>query len=91
MFENYLFRPRGVWIGVSDIAEEGTWVWNSSGEKAAWRNGRLPWARWPAQPDGSGDCAFIRLGWNDTPEPGRWEDGWCLMELTGALCELPKI
>ena len=88
-------QPHGVWIGVSDIVEEGSWVWNSTGERAVWSWGlhdglELPWIPGTVEPDDSLNCAFLITGWNNSPAGGRWEDGWCLMELEGALCELPK-
>ena len=87
-------RPRGVWIGVSDIIEEGLWIWNSTGEKAAWSHVNhgleLPWIPGTVKPDDSLNCAFQIIGWTNSGFGGRWKDGWCLMELEGALCELPK-
>jgi hypothetical protein len=76
-------RPHGVWMGLSDIAEEGTWIWNSSGEKATW----TAWAK--GGPTNNGDCAILLL--HGMEAPGQWTDGFCLMVMNGgAVCELPK-
>ncbi len=62
------WRPdEGVWIGLSDAAQEGTFVW-TSGAGARFTS----WA--PGQPDDSGggeDCATLTLG------DGKWFDANC--------------
>jgi hypothetical protein len=57
----------GVWIGLTDEATEGSFVWATGA--------RLGWSNWlPAQPDDSGtgeDCVTLTLG------DGRWNDADC--------------
>ena len=82
------------WIGLSDRAREGEWVW-TSGEKASFTN----WARMPGRPampdnyrgiDRNGEnCAVL----NSDPKardnwavPKQWNDGSCLFR-TGAICQ----
>ena len=52
------------WIGVNDIASEGTFVYDSSGTTIVYEN----WN--PGEPNDSGgeDCTEIKYGnWNDMP------------------------
>lgn len=72
------------WIGGSDFAEEGTWVW-SNGE--AWTDsltpGTPPWAAGePNNAESAEHCLHYTTNSN-------WNDVNCSSELGGALCELP--
>lgn len=57
-----------IWIGASDILNEGQWVWVSDGSN-------LTFSSWNYnEPNNSGtggeDCAVVKqtdMGWNDTP------------------------
>ncbi len=60
---------QNIWLGASDAASEGQWVWQHSFSA-------LSYAYWyPGEPndggDGNEDCAYIRAGyglqWFDTP------------------------
>jgi len=58
----------GIWIGASDQAKEGTWIWTdgSSVNSPYWSGG---------QPDDYGigqDCAYVNF-----VSPGKWDDGNC--------------
>ena len=55
-------------IGVSDIAEEGTFVW-ADGSDVSYTN----WGEnEPNHPTGNYNCGFIILNWK-----GRWDDHSC--------------
>ena len=60
-----------VWIGGTDAASEGTWVWSSTGTPLSYTN----W--YSAQPDnylGNEDC--LEFNWKAS-SPGKWNDGPC--------------
>ena len=74
---NYAF-----WIGLTDAAEEGTWVY-SSGKEATY----TAWAKGlPDSFQGDQDCASL---WQ--PGAWRWDDGTCSVRYFflpyGAICE----
>ena len=81
------------WIGLTDRAREGEWVW-TSGEVATFTN----WARMPGQEpmpdnyrgiDKNGEnCAVLNTdpsAKNNWEVPQKWNDGSCL-DKTGAIC-----
>ena len=77
----------GTWIGLNDIAKEGTWVW-TNGKRANFTN----WNQY--QPDNANneDCARLntftsRTGRLYSRNPKKWNDLPCYMEI-GAICEL---
>ena len=66
-----MFNTEAYWIGLSDVMEEGSWVWmisNTPIESGVYTN----WS--PGQPDNiqnDENCAEI---W---PTNGQWNDGQC--------------
>ncbi|XP_062596066.1 perlucin-like protein [Saccostrea cucullata] len=71
----------GYWIGLSDIAKEGEWVWPSTGSVASFYD----WARSPVhQPDNlsNQDCAMFFTGFNF-----HWDDNTCTVK-AGFICEI---
>ena len=80
-----------LWIGLTDRAREGTWVWNSGKEPTytAWRSS----SREPNDYKGSEDCALHYFqshgGWNDwdCEHANHWYSG---PGAFGAICELLK-
>ena len=76
-----------VWLGGSDIAQEGTWIWSDNGDQfwegdfnGAPKNGL--YSNWGVQPDSaSGAEDGLAMGLGDWPEPfydlgafGEWND-----------------
>jgi hypothetical protein len=55
------------WIGFTDQAVEGTWVW-SSGEPVTYTN----WAL--GEPNNSNDEDFAVMNWTPTAQVGNWND-----------------
>ena len=54
----------GFWIGVNDIANEGTFVYDSSGETVVYEN----WNHGEPNDAGGEDCTKVNNGkWNDMP------------------------
>lgn len=53
-----------LWIGASDILDEGQWIWVSDGSN-------LTFSLWnDNEPNNAGtgeDCCEIEMGWNDSP------------------------
>eukprot|EP00964_Phaeocystis_antarctica_P034107 scaffold19389_cov66-Phaeocystis_antarctica.AAC.1 len=68
------------WIGGTDAASEGTWVWSPS-------NTPLSYTNWPTgQPDnwlGGEDCLMTRSA------GGQWNDGHCASKMK-YICQQPK-
>ena len=76
-----------IWLGGSDSAREGQWVWSDNGDQF-WEgdfNGKPVgglYTNWGVQPDsGSGDEDALAMGLGDWPEPfydlgaaGQWND-----------------
>jgi len=59
------------WIGLTDLKQEGTFIWSSTGEEPGYTNWQ---AGAPGEPDNGGgkqDCAYIR--WHS----GKWDDYQC--------------
>merc|ERR1712098_395755 len=81
LLDTILAEDLHYWIGLSDWASEGTWVWQDSHQKADYTNWR------PGQPEGEGDCAF-KSYWDGNP---RWWDYPCndniWHQTIHALCE----
>jgi hypothetical protein len=59
-----------VWLGFSDIADEGTWVWEDG-----YTGGYTNW--FPGEPNDSGgqDCAYLDT--NPDTRDGLWDDAGC--------------
>ena len=77
--------PRGVWIGYDDIAKEGTFIWDRTGDSGIYHN----WATTPdIQPDDAGgneDCVeFLTNRWPNTK--GFWNDIPCQW-VAASVCE----
>eukprot|EP00964_Phaeocystis_antarctica_P054976 scaffold32325_cov65-Phaeocystis_antarctica.AAC.1 len=67
-----------VWIGGTDAASEGAWVWSPS-------NTPLSYTNWyPSEPNNSGgeDCLMGNYG-------GKWNDGTCT-EKNKYVCQQPN-
>ncbi|XP_070569363.1 C-type lectin domain family 4 member G-like [Ptychodera flava] len=69
-----------IWIGLSDVAEEGKMVWvdNSEPSYTNWSNGE------PSDTSGSENCVHI---WEN--KDGQWNDSGC-ENLRGFVCEKPS-
>ena len=88
LLESILFADIEYWIGLSDFASEGTWVWQNSHKHAEYTN----WA--PTEPNNAGawgneDCVVLSFH-----EPG-WNDITCDINAHDlamhALCEFDKL
>ena len=80
------------WIGLSDSAEEGNWVW-TSGERANftnWATGQPSNTIKDDRPEGE-NCVGLNTITGKNPEtweaPGKWNDSGCTRQ-RGAICEL---
>lgn len=79
IFKPYVGDGPYVWIGASDIKEEGTFVWNSIGlplKFSYWKSGE------PNDLTGNEDCVHAYVG-----EGGRWNDRACT-DVYRFLCEI---
>lgn len=65
-----------LWIGLNDIAIEGTYVWEG-GEPT----GFFAWNVANAEPNNSGDCVTFRMD-------GTWQDELCDDRPSGFICEV---
>lgn len=91
-FAPIAFDPCGLWIGLNDIREQGTWEW-SSGETSRFRNW-VP-AGTPGYPrgeptNGPGED-FVHIYFNPDAR-GRWKDtnvGYRDVALGGSIAEIP--
>ena len=63
--ETVTFEGLGVWIGINDKSQEGSFTYESDGEFIEYTN----W--YPGKPDSSGDCVILKKSngfkWNDHP------------------------
>ncbi|XP_033102554.1 alpha-N-acetylgalactosamine-specific lectin-like [Anneissia japonica] len=73
---------RAYWIGLSDIAEEGTYVWSDSDTVASYTN----WKQGEPNNAGNEDCGHVTKS-ND--EILLWNDTECYHTLS-FVCELPQ-
>ena len=80
------------WIGLSDFAHEGTWIWQESHETPQYFN----WC--PGQPDNGvgGNCA-MKIWYESNPDAaGKWYDQECNSDYgkglgpIHALCQVDK-
>ena len=55
------------WLGLSDLKQEGTFMWSSTGEEPGYTNWQ---AREPNNGGGTQDCAYIY-------SRGQWDDFQC--------------
>ena len=85
---NFPFR---MWIGLTDLNEEGVWRWDS-GAKATY----LPWTQRKRNSfPGSQDCVVMDFTWFGNN--GKWNKFWCSARgfysnwSVGAICELNQI
>ena len=73
-----------VWIGGTDAASEGTWVWSPSGTPLSYTN-------WHSgQPDdyrGNEDCLEFNWGPSGTSGTGKWNDADCSAYKRKYVCE----
>ena len=74
-----IIKPyRYLWIGLSDAAVDGNYIWNTTGQKPGytyWLDG---------QPSGTLDENAVALDW---PEHGRWLDTQATHTDVASLCE----
>lgn len=80
--QNYHSWRPSVWIGYSDQAVEGSWVWSDRTLPASFPN----WDQ--GQPDnykGNQDCAVM---WKDA---GKWDDASCGWGGAAAICKMPAM
>ena len=61
----------GIWIGLNDIENVGSWVWQDGSSSADYVN----WWYDGQQPDGDGDCVMVHF--NDPPRSEYWSDISC--------------
>ncbi len=77
-----------LWIGASDTASKGTWIWDSTGNKMS--PGYQGWL--PARPFSSCsvyssyDCAIYH--YDGTGTIPMWGDVPCTVLYSGGICEL---
>ncbi|MDY7232787.1 C-type lectin domain-containing protein [Hyalangium rubrum] len=72
---------RSWWLGYTDSAKEGTWVWSAPS------SGYLNWR--PGEPNnsvGNEDCAVANAGPNGSAPAGKWNDIPC-SEYVQVICE----
>ena len=76
---------RYLWIGLTDVATEGTYVWNSTGQV-------VTYSYWvPGQPDNYYNEDFILMGaseaglWSDVPDSFNGAATMCEQSLTPTL------
>ena len=69
------YENRPMWIGLTDEAEEGTWVW-TSGEATTYTN----WAS--GQPDGGTGQNYALMNWGS---PGPWDDNGSTAVYSGLI------
>ena len=86
LLDKFLLEDLQYWIGLSDIANEGTWVWQDSHMIAEYTN----WA--PHQPNYfAGENCALKALWLYEGKPG-WHNFGCAHSIGGstaihALCE----
>ena len=88
MLDSILLADIEYWIGLSDFASEGTWVWQDSHKHAEYTN----WA--PGEPNNSGSNEHCALKTFQGQYPG-WTDYICdnsfVWNGIHALCEFDKV
>ena len=70
---------QGIWLGATDLAKEGTFVWDLTRQPVGYSN----WL--PGQPDnygGNENCMHIISG-----DPGKWNDAPCDYRGHITMCE----
>ena len=79
------------WIGLTDLAMEGQFVWQHSFKPLVWSN----WQ--PGQPDNAYDADCVCAGWGD-PDEFQWDDepctvgsAWQWLWLQLALCQFDYV
>ena len=77
----FYFQPQGtsVWLGGTDLASEGDWVWQGSGNDIVYDRFQ------PSEPNGgtAENCLIMMY------ENGNWIDGSCSSPQNFHICEIP--
>ena len=88
LLDRILLADLHYWIGLTDFAIEGKWVWQDSHKEAEYHN----WA--PTQPNSCGhghDCDCVFKTFTQFHEQPGWADYHCTLDAWGepihALCE----
>nr|XP_019557309.2 perlucin-like protein [Aedes albopictus] len=70
----------GVWLGATDLARTGNFVWHNTGA-------RMRFSRWkPGEPSGRGEHCVVLYYWPKQGFNWTWNDAPCSTELY-AICE----
>ncbi|XP_058838195.1 collectin-10-like [Topomyia yanbarensis] len=70
----------GLWLGASDLARKGSFVWHDTGE-------RVIFAKWkPGEPSGGNEHCVNLYYWKDQGFTWTWNDAPCDVSLY-AICE----
>jgi len=76
-------QPQGtsVWLGATDLASEGDWVWQGSGTDMVYEK------FYPGEPNGgmAENCLIMMY------ENGNWIDGQCSGTMNYHICEIPTV
>ncbi|KAJ8038616.1 Macrophage mannose receptor 1 [Holothuria leucospilota] len=76
------FDVEFVWIGMSDLHEEGVWRWENSHNIPSYTN----WDYLEPNNLHNEDCAVMYLYWNFWPRKGAWYDNACCHEFP-SICK----
>ena len=71
-------RGTWYWLGLNDEEKEGTWVYNSDGQKIEWSN----WGKKEPSGGSKENCVFSRGHYN-----GQWFDYPCATRSYHFVCE----
>ncbi|XP_001661648.2 perlucin-like protein [Aedes aegypti] len=71
----------GVWLGATDLARTGNFVWHNTGA-------RMRFSRWkPGEPSGGGEHCVVLYYWPKQGFNWTWNDAPCERDYLYAICE----